>query len=137
MKPAGRRQKGANGENEVVRLLEAELGLKLTRNPLQSKRGGRDIIEDTDRHQMPIPFAIEVKRQEADSLASWWYQACRQAEESGRIPVLFYRANRKPWSVIADAHDINAETWPVRRREGVMMNIVTALQWMREKLNGG
>jgi Holliday junction resolvase len=136
MTPAGRRDKGATGEREVIKLLEDELGLKLTRNPLQSHRGGRDVIEDIEQMQKPIPFAIEVKRQEAEALAKWWSQTCLQGEKSGRIPVLFYRASRKPWNVVVEAHYVNPVIWPVRRREGIMMAVPTAIQWMREKLNG-
>jgi hypothetical protein len=122
MTPAGRRDKGATGEREVIKLLEDELGLKLTRNPLQSHRGGRDVIEDIEQMQKPIPFAIEVKRQEAEALAKWWSQTCLQGE--------------KPWNVVVEAHYVNPVIWPVRRREGIMMAVPTAIQWMREKLNG-
>lgn len=134
MTPAGRRAKGANGEKEVLLILEDELGLKLVRNKQQTARGGRDIAEDVDRMQGPIPFSIEVKRQEAECLPAWWKQTVDQAEAVNRVPVLFYRASRQPWRVAVDPHDINAETWPQRSGRFAILDLVSGLQWMREKL---
>ncbi len=134
MRPGGGREKGALGERQVLAILEQELGLKLVRNKQQAARGGRDIIEDVDRHQHPIPFAIEVKFRKTESIKTWWAQTVEQAEATGRKPVLFFRGNNKPWRVVADVHDINPEVWPVRRGDYVVLNLQPALQWMREGL---
>lgn len=101
----GRRNKGKQGEREVVALLQPCLdevygGLKLAvprleRNLLQSSNGGYDIT-GLDY------FALEVKRQETDAPAAvqgWWEQTCHQAKEGNREPVLFYRKNGRPWRV--------------------------------------
>jgi Holliday junction resolvase len=134
VKPGGSRAKGARGEKEVLDILEEQLGLKLVRNKQQTARGGRDISEDVDRMQRPIPFAIEVKFQDEDFLSSWWEQTLRQAEESGRMPVLFYRRSRRPWTVCIDPHDLNSEVFPQRRGQLIRMDLEVALQWMRERL---
>lgn len=133
MKPGRGRHKGARGESEVLKILEAELGLKLVRNKHQAERGGRDIAEDVDRMQGPIPFAIEVKYQERELLAKWWEQTVEQAMEVQRMPVLFFRRNHQPWRVVIDPHDANPLTWP--RRGGYMiLPLEIGLQWMRENL---
>lgn len=134
MKPGGGREKGATGERQVLAILEESLGLKLVRNKQQTARGGRDIAEDTDRMQHPIPFAIEVKFQKTEALNPWWDQTVTQALESTRKPVLFYRTNRKPWRIVADAHDVNPSVWPIRRGQMIQMDLETGLQWMRENL---
>lgn len=132
MKPGGSRAKGAAGEKEVMDILSEHLGLKLVRNPHQTARGGRDIIEDVDQKQLPIPWSIEIKRQEKENLGPWWKQCLEQAEGSRRIPVLFWRANRQPWRVATDPHHINPATWPAATGRMVVMDLETGLQWMRE-----
>lgn len=137
MKPQSARAKGSKAELEVLRLLEDGLGLKLVRNKQQTARGGRDISEDTDRGQGIVPFAFEVKHQKAQSLNSWWAQTVRQAHDSGRRPVLFFRGNHQPWRVAVAPHDISSVIWPVRRDEDyVILNLRDGLQFLREKLNG-
>ena len=89
------RNKGANGEREVSRMLEKSLGLdsgSLTRNLDQTRDGGSDILGFRD-------CSIEVKRCEKLSIPSWWGQTCTQAGDT-EWPVLFYRQSRKPWTVI-------------------------------------
>lgn len=102
----GVRNKGANGERAVKdRFIQAmrwiELGYMprgeppseaVKRNSTQSDRGGHDLIG--------VPgLSIEVKRQEALSLGSWWDQCRRQAKASGGLPVLVWRQNNQPWRV--------------------------------------
>lgn len=144
MSPGGARAKGANGEKEVLRILEDQLGLKLVRNKQQSARGGRDICEDVDRMQGPIGFSIEVKRCEREELSKWWKQTVDQARAVSRIPVLFFRASRQPWRIAACPSDVNEETWPKpetvwpeidgARYDPIVMQLGVGLQWMREKL---
>ena len=89
------RTKGAAGERELFALLSEQLGVTVTRNLTQTRGGGADALD--------VPgWAIECKRQEALSIASWWSQATRQAEATGRKPALFYRQSRKPWRAVLD-----------------------------------
>ena len=93
------RTKGAAGERELFTLLSEQLGVIVTRNLSQTRGGGADALD--------VPgWAIECKRQEALSIASWWSQATRQAEATGRKPALFYRQSRKPWRAVLDLHHI-------------------------------
>lgn len=137
MKPQSARNKGSAAEREVLRILEDSLGLKLVRNKQQSARGGRDLEEDTERMQGLVPFAFEVKHQKAQSLNQWWAQTVRQAQDSKRLPVLFYRGNHQPWRVAVAPHDISNSIWPVRRDEDfVILSLRDGLQFLREKMNG-
>ena len=93
------RTKGAAGERELFALLTEQLGVSVTRNLTQTRGGGADALD--------VPgWAIECKRQEALSIASWWSQATRQAEQTGRKPALFYRQSRRPWRAVLDLHHI-------------------------------
>ena len=96
---ASQRNKGAAGERELFKLLGDELGIVVVRNYAARWEGGCD--------SLTVPgWAIECKRCEALSIASWWNQATRQADQTGRKPVLFYRQSRKPWRAVLDLHHI-------------------------------
>ena len=97
--PGGNRQKGHDGEREIVKLLQpiVELVLgekKLQRNLQQTRQGGHDICGLEH-------LAIEVKRCETLEIEKWWKQTLKQAEAAGgAIPVLMYRQNRGKWNVV-------------------------------------
>ena len=103
------RQKGASGEREVAKMLNAivvrvmtELGCDpdkieaaqtgVQRNQNQSAVGGCDLTN-------VFGMSVEVKRQENLSLPAWWRQCEQAAERNRELPVLIYRQNRKPWRV--------------------------------------
>ena len=101
---ASQRNKGAAGERELFALLTEQLGVTVTRNLTQTRGGGADALD--------VPgWAIECKRCEALSLASWWNQAQRQADDLSRKPALFYRQIRKPWRAVLDLHHIAPEVF--------------------------
>ncbi len=96
---AMQRRKGAAAERELFALLTEELGLPVTRNLTQSRRlGGADSLDIQG-------WAIEVKRQEKESLNRWWQQTLEQAP-TGTRPILFYRASRQPWRALIRASDV-------------------------------
>jgi len=98
------RTKGAAGERELFSLLTEHLGVTVTRNLSQTRSGGADALD--------VPgWAIECKRCEALSLASWWNQAQRQADDLDRKPALFYRQSRRPWRAVLDLHHIAPEVF--------------------------
>ena len=96
--------KGKRGEREIkdnfvdlMQKVEATKQLKgvsefVKRNTTQSDRGGDDIVG------IPL-LSIEVKRQEALALNTWWKQAEQQGFKLKLQPVLIYRQNRKAWRV--------------------------------------
>ena len=93
--------KGKRAEREIVKLLQPVVTkvylaagkepISLERNLMQSHKGGYD-IEGLDW------MAPEVKHHETLQVNSWWQQTIRQAGKD-RVPVLFYRQSRRPWSV--------------------------------------
>lgn len=100
------RTKGQEGEREVARAMNSIVESVLTkhgialpdkpivqRNQNQSAVGGSDLTN-------PFHLAIEVKRQEALSVNTWWKQCCAAAVADGAIPVLVYRRNKQAWSVV-------------------------------------
>lgn len=104
--PINIRTKGQEGEREVQRALEpivrkvmAEGGYPMPekaiiqRNQNQSAVGGSDLSNT-------FGLAIEIKRQEALSINTWWAQCCKAAEPNKETPVLLYRQNGKKWKCV-------------------------------------
>lgn len=122
MKPGGARQKGQEGEREVIKLLAECCGedITLKRNLMQSMEGGYDIV-GLDW------LALEVKRQETLDIENWWKQTLRQAGDN-RIPVLLYRQNRKQWYVV-----MWGQIGQMRCR--VTVNMLTFKLWLMEEVN--
>ena len=99
------RNKGQTGEREIIQLLRPiinEVYQKyssleipmLERNQNQSNLGGYDIVG--------IDWlALEIKRQETLQLNTWWQQTSKQAKQN-QTPVLIYRQNNKPWTVMLE-----------------------------------
>lgn len=95
------RNKGSRGEREFLDQLRGELGDWVPERRLDAPRdGGEDVVVRQ--------WCIEIKRQEALSLQTWWEQACEQAQDKGLIPALAYRRNHQPWRIIVP---IDAENW--------------------------
>lgn len=90
------RDKGQRGERELFDALSDLLGFSVRRNAATRAGGG-----DPDSFSLP-GWAPEVKRAEK-FLSSYWQQANEQALKIGAEPVLFYRANRQPWTVFVRA----------------------------------
>ena len=93
------KNKGANGERELAKLLASCLGIEnINRNLAQSREGGADILDIEG-------LAIEVKRQENLCLPAWWKQTVKQAVDTKRLPVLAYRQNRREWKFCLPAYN--------------------------------
>jgi len=107
---AWQRNKGANGEREVIQILSEALGIKLTRNWLaQSADGGCDILG--------IPgWAIEVKRAKQENKLAWWRQTVAQAAVLQLKPALVFRIDNfgrgldaaDKWQVMVPIYTIRA-----------------------------
>ena len=89
---ARQRDKGMRGEREFCDALGEHLGESLCRQLGAARDGGPDVL-------LGERWAVEVKRGETLQLATWWAQACAQADKAGRWPALAYRQNRQPWTV--------------------------------------
>lgn len=98
------RQKGQRGEREVVHLLQEIVNKvhrdrgtmseapTIQRNALQAHLGGEDLTGLEG-------FSVEVKFQECEFNPAWWRQCLSQAEASGGVPILFWRASKQKWKV--------------------------------------
>lgn len=83
-------RRGKCAERELAGLLGDLLGETVTRNLVQSRDGGADLVG--------TPYALEVKRPAyRPRLSEWWVQACSQAKAASRIPCLAWRFDRQPW----------------------------------------
>lgn len=100
------RDKGANGEREVATALNLVVYKVLTdcgiapllkpviqRNQNQTAVGGYDLTG-------PFGLGIEIKRQEALSVNTWWQQCITSCKANRDIPILIYRKNKMKWSVV-------------------------------------
>ena len=63
------------------------------RNQQQTAVGGNDLINT-------YGFGIEVKRQEALSINTWWEQCTKAAMKNNEVPVLLFRQTRQKWRCI-------------------------------------
>jgi hypothetical protein len=91
--PINSRNKGAQGEREVIQLIDDLLGIQLRRNLDQWREGGFDLIGLEG-------WAIEVKRAKKPLLKNWWQQTVDQANLHNLKPVLFYRLDNQRWRVV-------------------------------------
>lgn len=91
------KNKGATGERELIRLLQAQVdaaglvGIKLERNLEQTRYGGVDIVGLSW-------LSGEVKRCEVLQLDQWWGKLIGLTG-ANQVPAIFYRRNKEPWSV--------------------------------------
>lgn len=103
------RQKGAEGERQVIKMLtpiiqdvmremefpqeKIDAALKMVqRNQNQSAVGGNDLSNT-------FGMSIEVKRQEQLSIGTWWKQCEAAAARNNELPVLIFKQNNKPWRI--------------------------------------
>lgn len=88
--------KGKSGERELRAVLEPALGLEISRNLVQAREGGADLVG--------IPgIALEVKRHRRATrslVEAWWGQAVSQAALAGGEPALAWRQDRDEWRVV-------------------------------------
>ena len=125
---ASQRRKGKAGELEIARLLRELLGADVTRNLVQSREGGADLLG--------VPgWAVEVKRAARARLSEWWLQTCQQAESTGQKPALFYRLDRQPWRVVVALRHVTAgfENAPLALRLETDVEVFAAL--VRESIS--
>lgn len=81
------------------------------RNQNQSAVGGKDLIGT-------FGLAIEVKRQEALSINTWWNQCVASAKALDEIPVLLFRQNKGKWRCILETQvKLASDTSVVLRSE--------------------
>jgi Holliday junction resolvase len=126
------RSKGQRGERELFALLSDRLGVVVRRNVDQARAGGA-----ADGLDVP-GWAVEVKRQQTARVTQWWKQAVEQANMLERRPVLFYRANYKPWRATMLLCDVAPENFygEAAQSEPVELSLEAACLVIRESLPG-
>lgn len=101
------KDKGVRGETQVKELLTKLTGHNWQRvpssgalNPVHQLKGDLYVVSAINH------YCVEVKNYEEDHLTSkiltnksspfisWWSQACRQADQVGKKPALFFKYNR-------------------------------------------
>ena len=101
------RQKGAANERAVAKLYYDDMGVKLVRDIEQYRRADRgDLIPDGD---FGWCFCIEVKARVGVNTQhdkSWWEQVEKAAKAYDKIPVLWYKFNRRHWRVVMQMCDV-------------------------------
>lgn len=96
---AMQRNKGAAGERELAKILRDELGVDITRNLVQSREGGADLLGVAG-------WAIECKRAATPAIRQWWLQALMQADLADMKPALIYRIDRHGWRAVVALRDV-------------------------------
>jgi len=106
--PKASRDKGARGERELARVLTELTEVEWRRGVSQSRFGGR---EGADVECVELEawndWHLEVKRRkDYVDLHAAMAQACRDAQERDRSPVVVWRVDRRPWRVTVRAGDL-------------------------------
>lgn len=115
------RIKGNAAEREVANRLavwwKPVEDAKFVRTPLSGGWGGKEVRAefrasgDLMTTAKKWPFVVEVKRREGWSwktflagkpspIWGWWQQTVKAANEMGGQPLLIFRKNREPWSIM-------------------------------------
>lgn len=124
------RNKGANGEREIIRILEDELGVRLERNLAQSFAGGHDLLGLDE-------WALEIKRYRQVGIPekrAFWVQAVEQANRVGKRPAVIFREDRKPWRVLVQIETECFEQISFHSTAEISLELFISL--IRESLNG-
>lgn len=92
-------QEVADDLNYIVHQVYKELEMTspgwyvVQRNQNQTAVGGKDLTGT-------FGLAIEIKRQEALSINSWWVQCVASSKALGELPVLLFRQSKQKWRCI-------------------------------------
>ena len=121
------RNKGARGEREFIKILQAvvsdvceEDAPQLKRNLFQPMEGGMDVA---GLHGI----ALEVKFQERLNVKQWWEQTVSQKTRDDQVAVLAYRQSRRPWRIMIEG----AIMRPICIHCPVEVTLEDFLKWFR------
>lgn len=96
------RDKGANGEREVARIIADQLGIDARRSAGQCRRG--DDAPDLVLPGLPFSFHAEVKRSKMPNIRAALAQAAEAAKD-GAVPVAMTRRDADVWLVTMTLDD--------------------------------
>lgn len=121
-------RKGSNFENEIGKLLSADLGLA---DPL------RRILDQRRTKCLPDLMLgnlyIECKRyKEGTAQQSWWDQVCDACQgNSSTTPILVYKFDRKPITVRVPLSFINTSL-ALNTKQYCELDWETFIDWLKE-----
>lgn len=78
--------------NSIVASVLTKHGIKIPDKPIFQRNQNQSAVGGSDLTN-PFHLAIEIKRQEAISINTWWKQCCTAAIADGAVPVLIFRQN--------------------------------------------
>jgi len=103
-------KKGQRGEAAVIHSYFDNMNVRLKRDLDQTRYAEKgDLLPDGD---FDWPFTIEVKSY-SDKTASvmhkpqWWAQVTIAAKAAGKMPVLWYKYDRRPWRVVMKMNNVS------------------------------
>ena len=89
------REKGSRAEREFINAVHDELGDFF--GPLDKNWNQRE----EKRFDLKLgPFGVEIKRAEQLRMNTWWDEAVEQVQGTELMPMLAYRQNRQPWTIV-------------------------------------
>lgn len=98
---ASQRNKGSRAERELLNEIRDELGDFF--GPLDKNWNQRE----EQRWDIELgPFAVEVKRVQKLSVGAWWQEAVGQVKGTELMPMLAYRQNFQPWTIVLSLVDV-------------------------------
>lgn len=106
-------KKGQGGENQVKRLILDHLGVPLKRDLEQWRSADRgDLIPDFKDGEFDWPLCIEVKTYSSKNMSvthrpAWWQQVRKAAKAQGKIPVLWYKYDRRDWRIVMHMNHVS------------------------------
>ena len=103
-------KKGQRGEAAVIHSYFDNMNVRLKRDLDQTRYAEKgDLLPDGD---FDWPFTIEVKSY-SDKTASvmhkpqWWAQVTTAAKAASKMPVLWYKYDRRPWRVVMKMNNVS------------------------------
>ncbi len=143
------RQKGAEGEREVAKMLNAiivEVATALGHPPEQVEAAQRCVQRNQNQSAVGgcdltnvFGISIEVKRQEQLAIGTWWQQCVAAAQRNHELPLLIWRQNGKKWRVRTYAWlplpDDNG-TWAKQKMIVAEFDVDTFKAWFAEWVRG-
>lgn len=101
------RQKGANFERELARMIYDELGIEVKRDLEQYRASDHGDLIGLDG------WTLELKRYASNAGGNfkkeWWKQVTSAANAQGNQPVLIYKYDRQPIKCVVFLSSINSD----------------------------
>ncbi|UPT53018.1 holliday junction resolvase [Hafnia phage yong3] len=125
-------QKGKRGEreicdffNDIYAEVHKELGIPFPEKPIAQRNQNQSAVGGCDISNT-CQYAVEVKRQEALNINTWWKQCVQSGWELGKFPVLMFKQSRQKWRVMLFMNPVvatNSEWQWYEKKESIRAEI--------------